>query len=137
MDPATIAAASGVSPPDDKPFDGIDMLPVLLGETQISQSRPLFFRRRNITFRQNLNSIRQSAVRQGDWKYLRTYKKNDNKKYTATLIDLGKDVAEQNDVSEANPKRFQEMSELYESWEAEVAKTAVPFPVISREMKKE
>ena len=130
---ATIAAAGGVIPPEDKPFDGVDIVPVLLGETQVSQSRPLFFRRRNITFRQNLNSIRQSAVRQGKWKYLRTYKKNDNKKYTATLIDLGKDVAERNDVSAANPGRFQEMSEVYEGWEAEVAKTAVPFPVVSGE----
>ena len=134
---ATIAAAGGVIPPEDKPFDGVDIVPVLLGETQVSQSRPLFFRRRDITFRQNLNSIRQSAVRQGKWKYLRNYKKNDNEKYTATLIDLGKDIAEQNDVSEANPGRFQEMSELYEAWEAEVAKTAVPFPVVFGEMKKE
>jgi arylsulfatase A-like enzyme len=134
---ATIAAAGGVSPPDDKPFDGIDMVPVLLGDTKISQMRPLFFRRRDINFRQNLNSIRQSAVRQGEWKYLRSYKKNDNKKYTATLVDLGKDIAEEHDISEANPGRFQEMSELYESWEAEVAKTAVPFPIVSGEIKKE
>ena len=68
---ATIAAAGGVIPPEDKLFDGVDIVPVLLGETQVSQSRPLFFRRRDITFRQNLNSIRQSAVRQGKWKYLR------------------------------------------------------------------
>ena len=112
-------------------------MPVLLGEMQVPQSRPLFFRRRDITFRQNLNTIRQSAVRQGEWKYLRSYNKNDNKKYTATLVDLGKDIAEEHDISEANPGRFQEMSELYERWEAEVAKTAVPFPVVSREIKKE
>lgn len=134
---ATIASAGGVGPPDDKPFDGIDMVPVLLGDTKISQMRPLFFRRRDITFRQNLNRIRQSAVRQGEWKYLRNYKKNDNEKYTATLVDLGKDIAEQSNVSEANPERFQAMSELYESWEAEVAKTAVPFPAGARETEKE
>ena len=134
---ATIAAAGGVSPPENKSFDGVDMVPVLLGDTQISQSRPLFFRRRDITFRQNLNRIRQSAVRQGEWKYLRTYKKNDNEKYTATLFDLDNDIAEQNDISQANLERFQEMSELYENWEAEVAKTAVPFPAVSGEMKKE
>ena len=134
---ATIAAAGGVIPPEDKAFDGIDMVPLLLGEAQVSETRPLFFRRRDINFRQNLNSIRQSAVRQGEWKYLRSYKKNDNKKYTATLIDLGKDIAEEHDISEANPERFQEMSELYESWEAEVAKTAVPFPIVSGEIKKE
>ena len=134
---ATIAAAGGVSPPENKSFDGVDMVPVLLEDTQISQSRPLFFRRRDITFRQNLNRIRQSAVRQGEWKYLRTYKKNDNEKYTATLFDLDNDIAEQNDISQANLERFQEMSELYENWEAEVAKTAVPFPAVSGEMKKE
>ena len=134
---ATIAAAGGVIPPEDKAFDGIDMVPLLLGEAQVSETRPLFFRRRDINFRQNLNSIRQSAVRQGEWKYLRSYKKNDNKKYTATLVDLGKDIAEEHDISEANPGRFQEMSELYESWEAEVAKTAVPFPIVSGEIKKE
>ena len=133
---ATIAAAGGVIPPEDKAFDGIDTVPLLLGEAQVSETRPLFFRRRDIKFRQNLNSIRQSAVRQGAWKYLRSYKKN-NEKYTATLFDLDNDIAEQNDISQANLERFQEMSELYENWEAEVAKTAVPFPAVSGEMKKE
>jgi arylsulfatase A-like enzyme len=130
---ATIAAAGGVIPPEDKAFDGIDMVPLLLGEAQVSETRPLFFRRRDINFRQNLNSIRQSAVRQGAWKYLRSYKKN-NEKYTATLFDLDNDIAEQNDISQASPERFQEMSDLLENWEAELAKTAQPFPSVSRKI---
>ena len=131
---ATIAAAGGVIPPEDKAFDGIDMVPLLLGEAQVSETRPLFFRRRDINFRQNLNSIRQSAVRQGAWKYLRSYKKN-NEKYTATLFDLDNDIAEQNDISQASPERFQKMSDLLENWEAELAKTAQPFPSVSKKSK--
>jgi arylsulfatase A-like enzyme len=131
---ATIAAAGGVSPPEDKAFDGIDMVPSLLGEAHVSETRPLFFRRRDIKFRQNLNSIRQSAVRQGAWKYLRSYKKN-NEKYTATLFDLDNDIAEQNDISQTSPERFQEMSDLLENWEAELAKTAQPFPSVSKKLK--
>ena len=131
---ATIAAAGGVIPPEDKAFDGIDMVPLLLGEAQVSETRPLFFRRRDINFRQNLNSIRQSAVRQGAWKYLRSYKKN-NEKYTATLFDLDNDIAEQNDISQTSPERFQEMSDLLENWESKVAKTAQPFPSVSGKSK--
>ena len=118
-----------------KACDGIDMVPSLLEEAQASETRPLFFRRRDIKFRKNLNSIRQSAVRQGAWKYLRSYKKNDNEKYTATLFDLDNDIAEQNDISQASPDRFQAMSDLLENWEAEVAKTAQPFPSGAKKLK--
>ena len=101
---ATIAAAGGVSPPDDKPFDGIDMLPVLLGETQISQSRPLFFRRRISRFAR-ISTVFVSCRSAGKVEALRNYKKNDNEKYTATLIDLGKRLPSRT-MPEANPLGF-------------------------------
>ena len=71
---ATIAAAGGAHPLPDKPFDGVDLLPALTGKRELAADRPLFFRRRVVSVRAGQNSIRQSAVRQGDWKYLRSYK---------------------------------------------------------------
>ena len=80
---ATVAAAGGAEPRPDTPFDGVDLLPALTGKAELNADRPLVFRRRTVSVRQNQNVIRQSAVRQGKWKYLRTYNKRDNSKFTA------------------------------------------------------
>jgi hypothetical protein len=60
---------------EDKPFDGLNLR---TGKAELPADRPLFFRRRRVPVRQNQNAIRQSAVRQGDWKYLKTYNINVN-----------------------------------------------------------
>lgn len=125
---ATIASAGEVHPPPDKPFDGVDLVPMLAGSARLPEDRALFFRRRTIAVRKKENHIRQSAVRQGNWKYLRTYKKTDNELFKATLSNLEDDIAELDDRSVSSPERAQQMSDLLEAWENEVGKTAEPFP---------
>ena len=125
---ATIASAGEVHPPPDKPFDGVDLVPMLAGSARLPEDRALFFRRRTIAVRKKENHIRQSAVRQGNWKYLRTYKKNDNESFKATLSNLDDDIAELDDRSVSSPERAQQMSDLLEAWEDEVGETAEPFP---------
>ena len=124
---ATVAAAGGAKPRADSPFDGVDLLPVLAGKTELSADRPLFFRRRNIKAHANQNVIRQSAVRQGDWKYLRTYNMRDNARFKAALYNLNDDIAEQKDLAASNPTKLKELGDLLEQWEAEMNKTAIPF----------
>jgi len=82
---ATIAAVAGAKPRADAAFDGNNILPAVSGTSKLDANRPLFFRRRQIRVRQNQNVIRQSAFRQGDWKYLRTYNIRDNDKFSAAL----------------------------------------------------
>ncbi len=132
---ATVAAAGHASPPEQKPFDGVDLRPVLTGKATLPAKRPLFFRRRSVAVRQNQNLIRQSAVRQGDWKYLRTYQKQDNSKYKAALYNLRDDLAEQRNVAETEGETLRMMSMLLEQWEVEMSQTAIPFAPAQRESK--
>jgi arylsulfatase A-like enzyme len=111
---ATIAAAAGAQARSGKPFDGIDLIPALSGKTQLDPNRPIFFRRRNIDVPKSRNEIRESAVRQGDWKLLRTYHLKD-------------DIGEINDLATTLPDRTNTLEELLNDWEKEMGKTAVPF----------
>ena len=128
---ATIAAAGGARPTKDKPFDGVDVVPALIGEAQLQADRPLFFRRRNVVTWKGINLIRQSAVRVGDWKLLRTYNMRDNAKYKTTLYNLKTDLEEQDDLSVSNPEKAKALSDLLDQWEKEMSETAAPFPPAS------
>jgi len=129
---ATVAAAGGAKPRSDAPFDGVDLLGALTGKAVLKVDRPLFFRRRVVNLRRNQNFIRQSAVRQGDWKYLRSYKYLGGGKfsgqYKEAIYNLKDDIAEDNNLAETNPEKLKALCNLLEQWEAEMAKTAKPFP---------
>jgi len=132
---ATVAAAGGAQPGADTPFDGENLLPSLSGKVAIQADRPLFFRRRTISVLNKQNLIRQSAVRQGDWKYLRTYNLRDNDEFTAALYNLRDDIAEETNLAESNPEKRKTMSDLLDRWEREMSKTAIAFAATPREGK--
>ncbi len=132
---ATVAAAGGAKPRPDTPFDGVDLLPALTGKAELQADRPLFFRRRKVSVRQNQNVIRQSAVRQAEWKYLRTYNIRDNDKFTAALYNLNDDIAEEKNLAASHPEKLQALSDLLDQWEMEMSKTAIPFVAAPREKK--
>jgi N-acetylgalactosamine-6-sulfatase len=123
---ATVAAVGGAKPRPDQPIDGVDILPALTGKAELEADRPLFFRRCKHS------SIRQSAVRQGEWKYLRSYKHigggKFSEEYKEALHNLKDDIAEENNFAETNPEKLKALSDLLEQWEAEMRKTAAPFP---------
>jgi len=130
---ATVAAAGRAKPRADTPFDGVDLMPALTGKEKLDAERPIFFRRRKVVAWKGENSIRQSAVRQGDWKYLRSYKLLGGgvyspDKYSEALYNLKDDIAEKNSLAESNPEKLKALCGLLEKWEADMAKTALPFP---------
>jgi arylsulfatase A-like enzyme len=129
---ATVAAAAGAAARPDKPFDGVDLVPALTGAEEISYTRPLFFRRRSITVHRDENGIRQSAVRQGDWKYLRTYKPVGSDRYQQSLYNLRNDIGEENDLAETNPEMLNNLVALLEQWEEEVDATGLAFEDVPR-----
>ncbi len=133
---ATIAAAGGAEARAGMPFDGVDLTPALTGQDQFAYDRPLFFRRRTVVARKGQADIRQSAVRQGDWKYLRTYKPLGTGKFQPALFNLRNDLGEQNNLATSNPTKMKELSDLLEDWEAEMSKTAIPFKTAAKEKKK-
>ena len=132
---ATVAAAGGAKPHKSMPFDGVDLLPVLTDESELAEDRPLFFRRRTVVAWKGQNAIRQSAVRQGDWKYLRTYKPRGTDRYQSALYNLNKDIAEEKDLATTNSEKMKAMSDLLDQWESEMSKTAMPFVFVPSKKK--
>ena len=124
---ATVAMAGGAKPHKEKPFDGVDLTPVFQGRSGLAYDRPQFFRRRTVKVRSNQNQIRQSAVRRGDWKYLRTYKTGDRDKYNSFLFNLKEDIGETKNLATERPEKVKALAKLLAQWEAEMAETAEPF----------
>jgi arylsulfatase A len=104
---ATFAAIAGVRPPADRPFDGINLLPILTGE-QPEQARSLFWRI-------DRPGRQQKAVRHGRWKYLQDGN-------VEMLFDLSNDVSERRDVFFKHPEVFADLKRRLGKWEAELAK---------------
>jgi arylsulfatase A-like enzyme len=133
---ATIAAAGGAKAHADKPFDGVDLVPALTGKSELDAERPLFFRRRNVVARKGENAIRQSAVRKGDWKILRTYKPVGSDKYQTALYNLKNDLGETTNLASTHPEKTKALSDLLDKWEADCARTAIPFVTADKKKKK-
>jgi arylsulfatase A-like enzyme len=87
-----------------QPLDGIDLMPALTGGAG-STRRDLYWR---------ISQRRQeSAMRSGDWKYLRTADGE-------SLFDLASDPGEQRDRRADEPAVFAALQRKYAAWEAEV-----------------
>ena len=101
----TCLAAAGIAPPADKPLDGINLLPILRGETP-AKPRNLFW----------CSGAGEGwwAVRSGDWKLV-----GDRGKLG--LFDLSQDVSEQQDLSAQLPAKVTELTALHDAWLAEMA----------------
>lgn len=102
----TLLAAAGITPPAAPNFDGVNLLPVMKGETA-PFSRTLFWRYKRL---QN----RRKAVRKGDWKYV--WENGEEE-----LFDLAKDEREQNNLLARNPELVAKIRAELAAWEKEVA----------------
>ncbi|MBI1373199.1 MAG: sulfatase-like hydrolase/transferase [Phycisphaera sp.] len=102
--PTTLAAA-GVAPPTDKPLDGINLLPILRGDTP-APARNLFWA--------SGSDEGWWAVRSGDWKLV-------GDKATIGLFDLGKDVSEASNLSKKMPHKVEQLTALHDAWLADMA----------------
>jgi arylsulfatase A len=111
---ATFAAIAGAKPAADRPFDGINLLPVLTGE-QKEQTRTL-------CWRIDRAARQQKAVRHGDWKYIQDGN-------VEMLFNLERDIGERRDVSFQNPGVFADLKDRLAAWEAELAKERTEFLV--------
>jgi arylsulfatase A-like enzyme len=83
-------------------LDGVNLLPLLKGETDKLAPRELYFR-----------FGVQHAVRQGDWKLVKA-----SKDMEPMLVNLATDPGEQKDLSAENPAKKAELTALFEKWNA-------------------
>lgn len=98
----TALAAAGAARPDG--LDGVDLLPYLTAQRSGRPHTQLFWRYQS-----------QSALRDGDWKWVRGTESNAG---VARLYDLGRDPAETEDLAGRHPERFREMEQAWEKWNA-------------------
>jgi arylsulfatase A-like enzyme len=103
---ATFIAAAGAIPAQDRPLDGIDLLPILRGEQPEVT--------RTFCWRIDRNTRRQKAVRHGPWKYVH------DAGYLHFLYNLDDDIGERRNVAIHNPEIVRELQQRLHAWEAEV-----------------
>lgn len=111
---ATIAAATGVQPPPDRPFEGIDLLPVITGQKPGTE-RLLFWRI-------NRDDRKQKAVRRGRYKYVQDGS-------IEMIFDLDQDPSERQDIAPAQPKLLAELRQSIVAWEKDIAANPPAFVV--------
>lgn len=109
----TILSAAGAVLPAEAKFDGIDLLPQLVGGAPPVE-RTLFFR--NV-----LPARAQRAVRQGDWKVLIDGP-------NTMVFDLKRDLGERNDLASRRPDIARRLRPLLAQWEADVDAEAKQRP---------
>lgn len=95
--PTSLSIAGGIIPED---VDGVDLMPYLSGKSTDAPHDDLFWRLGH-----------HGAVRSGDWKLIWF------DDMAPRLYDLSQDVAEQNDISEANPDVTENLLESFHEWE--------------------
>jgi arylsulfatase A-like enzyme len=104
---ATIAAAAGINRSNDFPLDGMNLLPMLTGN-----SKPV---RRTIYWR-TIERSKHKAIRDGDWKYL----KDEKGEY---LFNLSIDPAEKVNLRDKNPNEFERLKQKFAVWESSMPKS--------------
>jgi arylsulfatase A-like enzyme len=107
----TIRAAAGVPVKDDEVVDGVDLAPLLRGES--IADRALYW---DYPHYSNQGTHPVKAMREGPWKLVKYYQPTE----AVELYNLDSDMSEQHNLAESEPDRVQHMTLALESWRKEV-----------------
>lgn len=108
----TLLDMAGISAPPGGGTDGVSLVPLLQGSTQLDR-KALFWH-----FPHYSNHGMQSpggAVRSGDYKLLEYYENN-----SVQLFNLKDDLSEQHDISDLNPEKVDELRSMLHEWRVKV-----------------
>ena len=114
--PTAVAAAGGTMP-DDRAYDGCDMLPVLKGEAQGPLHDALFWEAEG---RGKNKKAGPWAVRQGDWKLISGKE--------LELYNLASDMSETKNLIAEEPEIAAKLNALHQQWKDSVEKDAAALP---------
>lgn len=118
----SLLAITGVSPPPDTDFDGVSMRDTLLGRSEASRDRPLFFRRPpDRTSFSGDDNLPDLAVCDGRWKLLCAFDGS-----TPLLHDLALDPSEKKNLAEEHPTETAASQRLPSRGIARFPPTTVP-----------
>lgn len=113
---ATIASLAGAEPPENRPFDGVNLWPFFTGE-HAPADRALFWRRVGPDFVKT-----HRAVRCGNWKLI------EDVRGRTFLYNLARDVGEARDLAQRNLERVTRLREMLDAWEQSVTPPARVAP---------
>ncbi len=100
----TVCAAAGAELPDDRVYDGRNMLPVILGQAKKPLHEALFW----------YDGTNQWAVRAGKWKLL-------SRNGSLELYDLQSDIGENNSLKEQSPEVVERLQQTFDAWKRQLA----------------
>lgn len=103
--PTALAAAGSTRDPRLPPLDGVDLVPFFLGRTTTAPHARLFWR---------MDGGEAFAVREGRWKWMRTYRN------APQLYDLEADIGEKNDISATHPEVTERLAAASAGWNREL-----------------
>jgi arylsulfatase A-like enzyme len=118
----TLLALAGVTPPADRPLDGVDLSNLLL-QGESPAARPLYWASLGN------NGSRNEAMRDGPWKLVVNYPKAkpgsfDNEQ--VELYRLDHDASEKNDLAAIEPEQTKALLTRLKAWYADTQRTATP-----------
>ena len=102
----TIVSVSGAEIPQDKPLDGVNLIPFLTGKDKSPPHPSIYLRKYD-------NNV--FAVRNGNEKLVLSHKGA-----SPQLFDLEEDISEVNDLAKQRPKRVEELEKLRRQWNDEL-----------------
>jgi len=104
---ATILAVTNAVIPEDLTLDGINLLPIVMGQAP-EEARTLYWRTAN---------GRDRAVRSGDWKLVVQGSQGGRPSF---VYNVRRDVGERNDMANIRQDVARRLRGLLDDWEAEV-----------------
>ncbi len=115
---ATVLDVADVLLPQDRPLDGVSLLPHLLGGAA-PDDRPLFW-----AYQQARRPVEQLAMRHGPWKLI----VNGPDGPEVALYDLDEDPGETTNLAADEPERVAAMGDALDNWRFEVEEGATVQP---------
>lgn len=103
----TIAHLAGIKAADDRKYDGYDLSPLLLGDSDKSPRNEFYY------YTANSNSI--DGIRKGDWKLI--YKGDRKNKSQAQLYNLKEDISEEKDLAAKYPEKVEELQKAMKAFD--------------------
>lgn len=101
----TVVAAAGGALPADRPYDGVDIMPFLIGKNPGQPHDILAWRRQPLV-----------SIRKGDWKLWQSVGGGEYGAPYTLLFNLKDDPNEQTNLAERNPAKVKELQAAIDQW---------------------